>query len=153
MVKAYAVPLDDQFLVIEQYDPRDIIYSPTYLGIDRTDGLVIIQVMAGHSWDMAAKQAMYRALVDNLAADPGVRWEDVQVIITYNDEPDLPLATGLPLTCQTTREFHIDERTATRWVLQYRRSVWHINECRKSGSEIVLRTTGLGSLKPLSVRQ
>ncbi len=95
LVEAYAVPLDDRFQIIEQLDPGQIIYSPTYLGINRTDGLVIVQIVAGHWRDTAAKQAMYRILVDNLAADPGVRREDVQVIITSNDKADWSFGNGI----------------------------------------------------------
>lgn len=95
LVKAYAVPLDDRFQIIEQLNPGQIIYSPNYLGIDRTDALVIVQIVAGHWRDTAAKQALYSTLVAKLAANPGVRPEDVQVIITSNDKPDWSFGNGI----------------------------------------------------------
>lgn len=48
LVEAYAVPADDRFQVIEQRDAGEIIYSPNYLDIARSDGIIIIQVIAGH---------------------------------------------------------------------------------------------------------
>lgn len=95
LVATYAVPLEDRFQIIEQREPGEIIYSATYLGIQRTDGLVIVHVTAGHWRDTAAKQALYAAIADKLATDPGLRREDVQVVISGNDRPDWSFGNGL----------------------------------------------------------
>ena len=95
MVTPYAVPPDDRFQIIEQRDPEEIIFDASYLGIARTDRLVIIHIVAGHWRDTAAKQALYRALADKLAANPGLRREDVQVVITSNDRPDWSFGNGV----------------------------------------------------------
>ncbi len=95
LVETYAVPLEDRFQIIEQRDPGEIIFSASYLDIQRTDHLVIVHVIAGHWRETAAKQALYAAIADNLAADPGLRREDVQVIITSNDRPDWSFGNGL----------------------------------------------------------
>ena len=95
LMETYAVPAEDRFQIIEQRDPGEIIYSASYLGTQRTDGLVIVHIVAGHWRDTAAKQALYAGIADKLAIDPGLRREDVQVIITSNDRPDWSFGNGL----------------------------------------------------------
>lgn len=95
LVETYAVPLEDRFQIIEQREPGEIIYSATYLDIQRTDGLVIVHVTAGHWRDTVAKQALYAAIADKLVANPGVRREDVQVVISSNDRSDWSFGNGL----------------------------------------------------------
>lgn len=95
LVETYAVPPQDRFQIIEQRDPGEILYDAGYLGIERTDGIVIIQITAGHWRDAAAKQALYDTLANKLVANPGLRREDVQVVISSNDRPDWSFGNGV----------------------------------------------------------
>jgi phenylpyruvate tautomerase PptA (4-oxalocrotonate tautomerase family) len=95
LVAVYKVPLADRFQVIEQLDADSIIYSPDYLGIARTDGIVIVHVVAGHWRDDTAKRALYREICEQLTRHAGVRAEDVQVVITSNDKPDWSFGNGV----------------------------------------------------------
>jgi phenylpyruvate tautomerase PptA (4-oxalocrotonate tautomerase family) len=95
MVEAYAVPVNDRFQIIEQRDPGEIIYDSSYLGIERTDNLVIIHMVAGHWRDADAKRALYRSIADRLTIDPGLRREDIQVVITSNGKPDWSFGNGI----------------------------------------------------------
>ncbi|KQR77137.1 decarboxylase [Burkholderia sp. Leaf177] len=95
LVETYNVPLKDRFQVIEQREPGEIIYDSDYLGIDRTDDLVIVHIIAGRWRDTAAKKALYSAIAQRLSSDPGVRPEDVQVIISSNDKDDWSFGNGI----------------------------------------------------------
>jgi phenylpyruvate tautomerase PptA (4-oxalocrotonate tautomerase family) len=95
LVEVYSVPAEDRFQIIEQRDPGEIIYSSTYLGIERTDDLIIIHLVAGHWRDEAAKRALYRSIAEKLTANPGLRPEDIQVVITSNDKPDWSFGNGV----------------------------------------------------------
>jgi phenylpyruvate tautomerase PptA (4-oxalocrotonate tautomerase family) len=95
LVEVYSVPADDRFQIIEQFEPGEIIFSKTYLDIARSDRLVIVHVTASNWRDTAAKQALYRAIADRLAAKPGVRPEDVLIVITSNDRPDWSFGNGI----------------------------------------------------------
>ena len=77
MLSTFDVPEEDRFMVINEHDETDFSYSPTYLGIKRSDDLVMIQITANNTRTVEKKKAFFRQLVDNLAADPGVRPEDV----------------------------------------------------------------------------
>jgi hypothetical protein len=64
-------------MVINEHDEADFSYSKTYLGIARTDDLILIQITANNTRTTEKKKAFFRQIVENLKADPGVRPEDV----------------------------------------------------------------------------
>jgi phenylpyruvate tautomerase PptA (4-oxalocrotonate tautomerase family) len=55
------VPKDDRFQVVGEYEADDFLFDPDYLGIHRSDDLVMIQI----TWN------------EGRAAKPGLRPEDV----------------------------------------------------------------------------
>jgi phenylpyruvate tautomerase PptA (4-oxalocrotonate tautomerase family) len=79
MRETYDVPEDDRFLIITQHDADDFIYGADYLGIKRSNDLVIIQLTVSNTRPVAQKQKLYRRIVELLAERPGVRPEDVLI--------------------------------------------------------------------------
>jgi 4-oxalocrotonate tautomerase len=77
MRSAFDVPEEDRFMVISEHDEADFSYSANYLGIARSDNLVLIQITANNTRTREKKKALYRAIADNLAKNPGIRQEDV----------------------------------------------------------------------------
>jgi 4-oxalocrotonate tautomerase len=71
------VPEEDRFMTISEHDETDFSYSKSYLDIPRSDDLVIIQITANNTRTVDKKKALYRQIADNLAADPGLRRQDV----------------------------------------------------------------------------
>ena len=77
MRSAFDVPEEDRFMVISEHDETDFSYSATYLGIARTDNLVLIQITVSNTRTREKKKALYRAIAENLSKNPGIRPEDV----------------------------------------------------------------------------
>jgi 4-oxalocrotonate tautomerase len=77
MRSAFDVPEEDRFMTISEHDETDFSYSKSYLDIPRSDDLVIIQITANNTRTVDKKKALYRQIADNLAADPGLRRQDV----------------------------------------------------------------------------
>jgi phenylpyruvate tautomerase PptA (4-oxalocrotonate tautomerase family) len=77
MIATFNVPDDDRFMVINEHDEPDFSYSPTYLGIARSDDLLLIQITVSNTRGVEQKQALFRQIAENLKADPGVRPQDV----------------------------------------------------------------------------
>ena len=75
--EVFDVPDEDRFLVLTEHDEPDFSYSPNYLGIDRSDDLVLIQLTVSNTRPVEKKKALYRRIVENLTADPGLRPEDI----------------------------------------------------------------------------
>ncbi len=77
--RAFNVPEDDIFMTITQHGADDFVYGRHYLGIERSDDLVMIQITANNTRTLEQKRELYRLIVEELGASPGVRPEDVLV--------------------------------------------------------------------------
>jgi phenylpyruvate tautomerase PptA (4-oxalocrotonate tautomerase family) len=77
MIETFNVPKDDRFIVTHEHDGDDFSYSPDYLGIQRSDDLVLIQLTVSNTRGVAQKQQLYRGIVERLVKAPGLRPEDV----------------------------------------------------------------------------
>lgn len=77
MREAFNVPADDRFILISQHDADEFDYDPGYLGIARSDDLVIVQITCNGGRTLEQKQALYRVIANHFVADPGLRPEDV----------------------------------------------------------------------------
>jgi phenylpyruvate tautomerase PptA (4-oxalocrotonate tautomerase family) len=77
MRETFDVPEGDRFMTITEHDEDDFAYGADYLGIERSDDLVIIQVTVSNTRPVAQKQKLYRRIVERLAENPGLRPEDV----------------------------------------------------------------------------
>ncbi|XYD11084.1 tautomerase family protein [Methylobacterium sp. NMS12] len=87
MRETFAVPEGDLFALVHQHDAPDLAYGPDYLGIRRSDRLVIVQITANATRGTAQKRALYAAVTRNLARDPGVAPADVFInLVEVNPE-------------------------------------------------------------------
>jgi phenylpyruvate tautomerase PptA (4-oxalocrotonate tautomerase family) len=93
--ESYNVPADDRFHLIHQHDRSEFIYDADYLGIHRTDDLVIINVVAGNWRDTVKKKALYKAIADRLVENPGLRREDVLVFLSSNERDEWSFGNGV----------------------------------------------------------
>lgn len=95
LIEAFKVPPGDRFQLIHQHDPEGFVYDADYLGIHRTDDVVFIHIVAGNWRDTAAKRALYKGIADRLVANPGLRREDVQVILSSNERDEWSFGNGV----------------------------------------------------------
>ena len=77
MIRTLNVPKDDRFQVITEHSPEALIIDPTYLGIQRTQDCIIIQIFLNEGRTTEVKKAFYRAVADGLHQRLGLRTEDV----------------------------------------------------------------------------
>lgn len=95
LVESFAVPDNDRFVAIHQHRPEELVFDRTYRGGPRSDDFVIFSITTGKARSDATKREFYRRLVDNLADAPGLRPEDVMVIITNSSLEDWSFASGI----------------------------------------------------------
>jgi 4-oxalocrotonate tautomerase len=77
MRETFDVPEGDRFMTVTEHDPDDFVYGADYLGIQRSDDLVIIQITVSNTRGVAQKQKLYRRIVERLTESPGLRPEDI----------------------------------------------------------------------------
>jgi 4-oxalocrotonate tautomerase len=80
MRETVAIKDGDRFMAITEHDAHAFAYGP-FLGIERTDNLVQIQIFWAPGKSVDAKLAMYKRIVERLQRNPGVRPEDVLISV------------------------------------------------------------------------
>jgi 4-oxalocrotonate tautomerase len=79
MVETINVPADDRFQIFSEHTPEGLVCDRRYLGIERTDDAVVIQITLNAGRTLDQKRALYWSLAEKLARDPGLRKEDLLV--------------------------------------------------------------------------
>jgi 4-oxalocrotonate tautomerase len=79
LVEAVGAPENDQFAVVSEHESNDLVYDHTYLGIERTDEVVFIQITLNEGCTVEKKKVVYAKICELLANNPGVRPEDVMI--------------------------------------------------------------------------
>jgi phenylpyruvate tautomerase PptA (4-oxalocrotonate tautomerase family) len=93
MLDVFAAPPGDRYQIITEHDKGQIIAEDTGLGLERTDGIVIIQIFQqGRSTEQ--KQAAYAELAKRLEAECGIRPEDVIISVVANRHVDWSFGLG-----------------------------------------------------------
>ena len=95
MRETFEVPEDDQFMTVTEHQPASFRYSASYLGIDRSDDLVVIQITANDTRTLDQKKALFRRIAELLGDSPGVRPEDVFVSLVEVAKENWSLGRGL----------------------------------------------------------
>lgn len=79
MISALNAPKNDRFQIIAEHPSGGLVIDPTYLGIQRTENAIIIQVTLNEGRTLDIKRAFYKAVVDGLHERLGIRREDVLI--------------------------------------------------------------------------
>ena len=95
MVETINVPQGDRFQVVTEHEASGLLYDPSYLGIQRSDGIVIIQMTITEGRTLEKKKALYKRLAERLNADLGVRIEDVFVNLVEVKKENWSFGNGI----------------------------------------------------------
>jgi hypothetical protein len=95
LVDCFEVPLTDCFQAIHQLSPEEFLFDRHYLCGPRSDDFVLIAITAGRPRNSEIKKAFYGRLVELLATAPGIRCEDVMVVITTTAIDEWSFGNGL----------------------------------------------------------
>ena len=79
MLATINVPANDKFQVVTELPAEGLIYDAGYLGINRTDDVVFIEITLNQGRSLEMKKAFYARIAGNLAKNPGLRKEDVLI--------------------------------------------------------------------------
>jgi phenylpyruvate tautomerase PptA (4-oxalocrotonate tautomerase family) len=93
MLDVFAAPPRDRYQIITEHGKGHIIAEDTGLGLERSDGIVIIQIFQqGRS--TRQKVAAYAELVKRLEIECGVRPEDLIISVMANKHADWSFGLG-----------------------------------------------------------
>jgi 4-oxalocrotonate tautomerase len=95
LVETAGGPARDRFQVVEEVPGPDLHFSPDYLGIARTAGVVFVQVFFSVGRSVEVKKALYAKMTENLAASPGLRREDLVINLVEVAKENWSFGNGL----------------------------------------------------------
>jgi 4-oxalocrotonate tautomerase len=79
LVEAMGAPQQDRFQIITEHKVNDLIYDPTYLGIQRSDDIVIVQITLSAGRKPPQKRKLYRRMAEIMEKNPGLRPQDLMI--------------------------------------------------------------------------
>jgi 4-oxalocrotonate tautomerase len=95
MRETFGVPEDDRFMLITEHDAADFWFGREYLGIERSERLVIIQLTVSNTRSIEQKKALFKAIVAKLGALPQMRPEDVFINLVEVPKENWSFGHGL----------------------------------------------------------
>jgi hypothetical protein len=95
MREALGIPENDRFIVVSEHDADNLSYDRHYLGIERSDDFVVVQIALRQGRSVEAKQALYRGITERLSRSPGVRPADVLITLLQNGAEDWSFGNGV----------------------------------------------------------
>ncbi|EOA02461.1 hypothetical protein HFRIS_022463 [Herbaspirillum frisingense GSF30] len=95
MHERFNVPKDDLFMIVSQHDPEDLIFDRHYMGMERSDDFVVIQLSVSNTRNQAQKNALFARIVERLQANPGIRPDDVLIHLLEGDKGNWSFGRGL----------------------------------------------------------
>ena len=78
LVEAVNAPADGKFQVISEHGPEGLLHPPAYMGMPKSDGIVIIQITMNAGRTLELKRALYAKIAD-LLSTAGVKKEDIVI--------------------------------------------------------------------------
>jgi phenylpyruvate tautomerase PptA (4-oxalocrotonate tautomerase family) len=79
LVEAIEIPAQDRFQVVTEHPPGGLFYDPSYLGIERSDNIVLVQITLSTGRKPAQKRRLYKQMSEILAKNPGLRPQDLMI--------------------------------------------------------------------------
>ncbi|WP_159815701.1 tautomerase family protein [Pseudomonas sp. 18058] len=95
MRSAINVPDHDNFQILNEHDANHFVFDPEYLGIQRSEQLVIIQITLNEGRTLEQKKALYQTIAQNLNTHLSIRLEDVFINLVEVKKENWSFGNGI----------------------------------------------------------
>jgi phenylpyruvate tautomerase PptA (4-oxalocrotonate tautomerase family) len=95
MRTAISVPENDNFQVLNEHDHEHFVYDAQYLGIKRTDRLVMIQITLNEGRTLDQKKRLYQTIADELNHQLGISPGDVFINLVEVKKENWSFGNGI----------------------------------------------------------
>lgn len=94
LVETFDTPATDKFQAFHQLERGELVFDRDYFSRGRSDGFVVFQVTTGKPRSAGTKRAFYRRAVELLGQAPGIRPQDVMIIVNAAGGEDWSFSDG-----------------------------------------------------------
>lgn len=95
LVESFEVPETDRFVAFHQLRPEELIFDRHYRGGPRSDDFIVFHITTGRTRTTETRARFFQQLVARLAEAPGIRPEDVMIILANSTFDDWSFASGV----------------------------------------------------------
>jgi 4-oxalocrotonate tautomerase len=95
LVSQANVPEDDRFQIFEEVESDRLIAHPSYGGVSRSEGLIVVQITLNAGRTVEIKQNLYADVVRRLQAAVDVRPDDVLISLVEVTKENWSFGNGL----------------------------------------------------------
>lgn len=95
LIEHFNVPEDDFFQVYHAHRAEEFYYSNNYLNIERSNGLLFIQITLKSGRLTEQKKSFYKMLAEELSTTLNIRTEDVFVVLVDTEFEDWSFGNGI----------------------------------------------------------
>ncbi|MHA6481683.1 tautomerase family protein [Paenibacillus sp. strain BS8-2] len=95
LIQHFNVPADDLFQVFHAHGPEEFYYSNNYLGVERSNGLLFIQITLKSGRTTEQKTSFYGTLAEHLSRTVPMRIEDVFIVLVDTEFEDWSFGNGM----------------------------------------------------------
>lgn len=88
------IPEDDQFMTITEHDEANFRHGAAF-GVARSDNVVYIQMTVFDTRTQGQKKALFRCIAELLGENPGIRPEDIFVVLIESAKENWSVGHGL----------------------------------------------------------
>jgi 4-oxalocrotonate tautomerase len=93
--EAISVPAEERFQVITELNSENFLFDPGFRGVSRSQDFMMILITLKSGRSNSLKQLLYQAIVRELGINPGVRSEDVMIVLRENGPADWSFGNGV----------------------------------------------------------
>ena len=95
LVSQANVPADDRFQIVHQVAAEELVAHPTYGGVSRSEGLLIIRITLNAGRTVEVKKALYADIVARLGRSLDVRRDDVLISLVEVTKENWSFGNGV----------------------------------------------------------
>ncbi|KAA0981755.1 tautomerase family protein [Pseudomonas sp. ANT_J12] len=89
------VPEHDNFQILAEHDEQHFIFDTEYLGIQRTDSLVVIQITLNEGRTLEQKKRLFKTIAESLNTELAIRLEDVFINLVEVKKENWSFGNGI----------------------------------------------------------
>ena len=94
MRETIGIPEGDRFIVLTSHGPEELFIDPRYMGMNRTERFILVQIFLSQGRTVEQKQALFRCVAARPHEALGVETDDVMTVLTENTYVDWSFGKG-----------------------------------------------------------
>ncbi|MGA2646339.1 MAG: tautomerase family protein [Candidatus Sulfotelmatobacter sp.] len=79
LVEGAEAPANDRFQIVTEHPASGLVYDPSYLGVERSDDIVFVQITLSAGRKLAQKRKLMKRMAEILQEKPGLRPQDLMI--------------------------------------------------------------------------